>query len=731
MIHKTKETISIQDAMDNLAAIASIDMGNPPPLGIVKRHRIVTSEEEFGPETVQWLSGEGDESLLEILDLTYRSIHQHLHKLYENPEMNWQNEKTRKGITAMMDLVGESPKKMEAFLALRIGKPVSQKIMDRDEYRSLQKFYTHQFAKKFPGGLEGAESWEQEWSENPDAALLDVSKTGLKDFETVRSDSEYELFYIRNEDGKPYFSPDLLRNIKLSCDFDADTESFEEDPLLKIRAMQDRDFHATAAQVLTECHHAIVDFYKIARKLEENELGQSLGMAILALFLAANPRYLLQNTTGKSCLQYFDDFHRFLRRAMRTSEYQKLIAYPPDRTDRVSHLLIYLTHSLARSLFERVGGVKLESIGLIHRTMRRGEEIKQKDKQHLLKGETIWNQFLLDDEKFRTLLAKFPNGPLFKILDLIREEQDEDHIIPFDPLGQDNLPSRLYEIHRKGKKVDVIRIPSPTRQSLIHKVEIADEFRGFLRSLTQDTPHRKHLIINLQDRTSWKEYARSRALETLQLNAEFNHQLFVLTLPKHTDFYYQNNEYLNHNDAEDFIKAFQAQLATPEECGYFLPPQLKHIELTRFAELALPAIHTLFFHGKNTLTRRNREDFIEIFYQFLILKVIDTLEPNSVSFTCKDAIDTGAAASATFYGFVNLLTADFSNKAEQDFLRWLLYTPALFIRERAIDPERFNRSISALERVDSEFAEHGKQIIKTFESLYHPQTFKTLGVKHL
>lgn len=731
MIQKIKETIQIQDAMDNLAAIVSIDMANPPPLGIVKRHRIITSEEEFGPDTAPWLSGEGPEPILDILDLTYRAIHQHLMSLFENPEMNWENEKTRKGIAAMMDLVGESAQKIENFLSMRMGKPLEGHVADRNEFKALQKFYSQQFTKKFAGGIEGAEAWEEEWNASEEKELFDVTKTGLKDFETVKRDLEYELFYIRNEEGKPYFNKELLRNIRLNCDFDSSSELFEEDPLLKIRTMQDRDLHATAGQILGECHPAISDFYKIARKMEENELVQSLGMAIIALFVAANPRYLLQNTTGKSCLQYFDDFHRFLRRAMRTSEYQKWIAYPPDASDKNAHLLLYLTHALARSFFERVGGVKLESIGLIHRSMRRGEEIKQKSKEHLARGDTVWNQFMLDDEKFRTLLDKFPNGPLFKVLDLIREEQEEDAMVPFDPIGQENFPSRIYEMGRKGKKIDVIRLPSPTRQALINKTEIIDEFRGFLRSLAQEKQSRKHLIINLQDRTSWKEYGRSRALETLQLNAEFSHQLFVLTLPKSTDFYYQNNEYLNLNQASEFLQAFQAQLSTPEECGFFLPPQFKLPEFIRFGEMALPAIHKFFFHGKNTLTRRNREDFIEIFYQFFILKCIDILEPSSLSFTCKDAIDTGAAQQAAFYGFVKLLTSDFSKREEQDFLRWLLYTPALFIRERAIDPERFNRTISALERIDGEMAEQGKEILKTFGEFYHPQTLKTLSIKHL
>ena len=113
MNKKVKQVIKVQDAMDNLAAIVSIDMENPPPLGIVKNTRIVTSEEEFGSDTVQWLSGEGSAPILDILDLTYRAVHEHLLKLYEDPEMNWDNIKTQKGISAMMDLVGESADRIQ------------------------------------------------------------------------------------------------------------------------------------------------------------------------------------------------------------------------------------------------------------------------------------------------------------------------------------------------------------------------------------------------------------------------------------------------------------------------------------------------------------------------------------------------------------------------------------------------------------------------------------------
>lgn len=727
---KIKTVIEVQDAMDNLAAIVSIDMDNPPPLGIVKKNRIVTSEEEFGPDTVQWLSGEGSQPILDILDLTYQAVHQHLLKLYKSSEMDWENKKTEKGISAMMDLVGESADRIEAFLEMRLGKSLNEHVRDRVEFKSLQKFYSRHFRTRFSDGVEGSVAWSEEWNEEDetDAVLLDLSKTGIKDFESVKRDLEYELFFIRREDGQPYFTREMLRNIKLSCNFDLDGESFEEDPLLKVRAMQDRDCHASAGQILRECHPCIQDYYKVAHSLEGNHFGESLGMALIALFLAGNPRYLLQNTVGKSCLQYFNDFHKFIRRAMKTAEYQKLIAYPPDSSDKTSLVLLQLVHSLARGLFVRVGGVRTESIGLIHRVMRRGEEEKKKEKQKLLKGDTIWNQFSIDDEKMRTFLSKFPNGPLFKILDIVREEEAEDVNIPFDPIGQENLPLSLFQIERNGKKADVLHLPSPTKQAFINKVEVVDEFKGFLRSLITDRQKKTHLIINLQDRTSWKEFSRCQMLEKLQMNAEFNSQLVVMTLPKDTDFYYQNNEYLKLSDAQEFVKVFLEQLTSTEDSGFFLPPQLKKTDLTRFSEIALGLIHQLFFDNKNTLTRRNREDFIEIFYQFFLLKCIEMVNPNSISFTCKDAIDTGSAETASFYGFLKLLNSDFSEKTEQDFLRWLLYTPALFIRERGVDPERFNRTISMLERFDVQMSEKGDEITKKFGELLN---LKTINVKHL
>ena len=83
-----------------------------------------------------------------------------------------------------------------------------------------------------------------------------------------------------------------------------------------------------------------------------------------------------------------------------------------------------------------------------------------------------------------------------------------------------------------------MRLPSPTPQEYIHEAHISEEYRTFLRATDQ-----KHLLINLQDRNSWKEGARAEALEHLQKERDFANQLTVVTLGVHGDFYLQKGAY--------------------------------------------------------------------------------------------------------------------------------------------------------------------------------------------
>lgn len=708
MRQKIAELIDIKEAMDNLAAIASINMESPPPIGMIRGTRIVTNREEMGSQEVQWLASEGSEELLRALDITYHTVNQHLKDLYRNAGMDWESKKSREGVAAMMSLAGESAQKMDAYLAFRLGHPLSLPVEQRESFQSLQTFYREKFAKKFKGGIEGKEAWDRAWHEK--RSSLEASGIALKDFESLLLDKEYELFYITNEEGAPYFSEHLLRNIKLTADFDIETGSFEEDPFLKVKAMLDRDVQASASRMLHECREEIEAFFGQAKKLFQYSLGVCLSKAILALYAASNVRHLVQRTSGKTCFQYFCDFHQFLRLSMRSPEYQKWIAYPPSKEDGQASLLLLLAHKLCFSFIHRTIGIRQEAIGLIHRTMRRGGEIKPQET--LSSEENMWNQLLFEDEKFRGLLRKFPGGPLLKILETVRSMQEEGISIPFDPWIQGNLPARLFALKDGKKKLDVLGFAAPLRQSQIHRAEMVEEFRGFLRYLAHLGKKKKHLLINLQDRLCWREAARSQVLEEYQDVAQ---NLVVITLPKNTDFYHQKNAFEKMHGALPFLAAFRKELEGFEKSGFYFPDSWKRESLLKFADASFPLIHKYVFEGKNTLTRQMREDFIEIFYQILMIEAMRHFEVDSLSFTCKDGVDTGAYASGMFYGFLKALEQGVYLKEDLDFLRYLFYWKALSVRERAADPEQFIRTLSSLATWGKALEEQGSRIAKAFQ----------------
>ena len=222
------------------------------------------------------------------------------------------------------------------------------------------------------------------------------------------------------------------------------------------------------------------------------------------------------------------------------------------------------------------------------------------------------------------------------------------------------------------------------------------------------------MLINLQDKTSWRDTARCTALEGVQKNVEFNKSSRSF-LAKDTPFYYQIKEYASKSNAAEFI----ATLVHNNNLPHLKP----------FIDSITKAIHKHFFGKNDTLNRREREDFIEIFYLFLSLKVLDLASPNTASFTCKDGVDTGAAQTAAFYAFLKLLKSEFTTKPELDYFRWLLYAPALFVRERAIDQERLNRMLSALEALDHALSENRTSFHKDIDKLYTQGLFKTLKVR--
>lgn len=722
---RSDDILSIHDAMENLSKILEIDLDTPSPIGIVQNRKFVIESDKLGYRNVDWFNAENPEELLGFMRRVYGTVLEHLNGNYVRDEVDWTSPKVQKGIRAIMVLVGESAEKLDRF-RFDIQKITEfPSLKELKEYQALQKFYLSKMSEK-QLGAEGDSGWESEWLDQKDALLLDTEKTGLKDFETVRRDTEYEMFYMSHEDGSPYFSPKLFRNIKLVCDFDESAEMlFEEDPLLKMRSMLDRDLQASALQILHGIAPLSQEFFRRKTKAKPSKLLEDTNQSLMALMLAANTRNLIQNSMGKSSIDYFRDFQYFLSEALDSEECQKWIAYPPKSSDKLAHCLLDIVFTLSHLLFTRLGGVKQEMTAFIHLLVRKGEEVKQKNKMHIYDSKSPWVSLLEEDDSMRLVLKGFPNGPLFKILDILRTGASDRAHLYFSPIYQKNLPTHLFDIFISNSPIKVLRLPCPTFQSQVERAKILHEFQCFLRNIEG----KQILIFNLQDRTAWKENARCQNIEKLQHRAEFSDKLTVITLAKDGDFYHQVDAYVQINDASAFQKLLIEQIDSAEDCGFFFPKDIEKSKLMEFVKKLVPLIHKEVFKAQKSLNRAERLDFIEIFYQFLILKVLEWKQANFLSFTCKDALDTGAMQTSIFYLFSKILSEGKTSKEDIDYFRWLSYAFALMVRERPVDAERFNRAVSAISILDEVAGGKPKQHFKELINLYDAKLFKSLKIE--
>lgn len=693
-----QEELSIFDAVDQLSSMTEIDIQGfeAKPTKIIQK--------------VDWRDPKQIVHNQEIVKKCFRVIHHYLQRLYEQNKEQFKEPETQRGIQAIMVLAKEAAQKLDKYTQL-----FQAGVSRIKEYQDLQHFYLNKVMQKFQESLEKEESWK-EMVKEAETGVLGAEKRGLKDLETVRRDQHYELFLIKNENGLPYFNRNLLLHIKLIGEFDEVLASLDaEDPFLRFREIQDLDVHVGAKEIVELARPHIDEFYKEAMHFKDRGFVSSINKALMALLLTANPVNLIGNVKGKSCLSYYADFHFYLREAISSPAYVRLIAFPPEPSDNFSHMMMNLAHALCCFFFLRVGDYK-RAAQFIHKFIER-EPVSSE-------GAHMWEAFLSQDEQLRTHLKSFPHGPVLKILDAFRKGEKNEG---FDPIKQENYPLQLFSFFQADIHVSLLRIPSPTKQLFINQIEVVPEFIGFLRYLKEAS--QKHLLINLQDRTSWEESGRSTVLENLQMEDEFAGTLIVITLPKNTDFYLQAGQYQELGDAHAFQKELFQQMLTPNG-GYFFPPGIERAEFEGWVPVLIAKIHAHFFNEKKLLSRKERLCFIEIFYQFFLLKLVEITHCGSMSFTCKDEVDTGAAANACFFSFLRLMTNSKAwTEEEKDFVLWMFYYFALMVRERALDSGHFNRIVTSLAALHSKLLESRKMITDEFISFYNTLDFNKIQIQ--
>ncbi len=711
---KKDQEMSIMDAVDNLSGMAELDITAPKEseaLGVKKNlHKLKELEKTEKEETLSTIKG------------TFKTVHKYLEHVYYKDKEQLKDRDMQRGIKAIMVLADEAADKLDKCTSLFKHTYEEGKISEIKEYRDLRNFYSKKILKRFEEVLATEAAWQEEWASEDEK--INIERQGLKDLEMVKRDKKYELFYIRKDDGKPFFNRNLLRHIKLVSDFDEVIMEFEgEDPLLRINILLDHEAQVVAEEILDIAKNELGNFYADAFHHKEIQIVGDMIKMTISLMLACNPQNLNENTMGKVCTRYLKDFHKFLREILVSPDYLRLINHAVEETDQLSRALVNLVHAFSFAFFCH-SGKKQEMLDFMNDLLKRSNDGELPIRKDKIDTNVFLSEVYDRHDSITGMLKKYPSGPLFKTLDIFQERNEREG---FDPIDQGNPPYYLYTFSSSNFDSKCLKMPCPTLHAHINKAEIIDEFKGFLRYFETKKGLERHLHINLQDRTSWEEHARCQALEKLQNQAEFSEQLILVTFSKKSDFYFQAEDYLNVDTAKDFLKLLEEQVKSGEECGFFFSKHLPKKELHDFVKKILPILHTYFFNKMVKLKRKERLDFIEIFYQFFTLKILELSRPDTFTFSCKDGVDVGSTASAAFFTLVKLLgKEDKWSQEEQDQLYWILCGPALTVRERLVDYQRFSRMASSLSITAQILAKDHDKIIKTLQPLYSTKLFQNL-----
>ncbi|MGA8165555.1 MAG: hypothetical protein WB791_11160 [Waddliaceae bacterium] len=708
--HHETSGMSILDAVEALSTISDLEFEREVDLAskeeIAKQNQMVTAQ------TVQWIDREDPDSTVQLIRETFHSILLYLRNYYSHEKRSMADSETVEGVKTIMVLVGEAAKKLDTYTTL-FQHTKSKSCKNSKEYKQLQEFYLTRVARKIDEGILG--KWILELTKGAMDAKKEAGRWKAKkpmqiqhvfiDLESVKKDTEYELFFLRKENGTRFFNPRLIRNIKLVCDF-GETIKGEKEPntLSRIKVWYDCTVQEAARNILQAQQPLLDRYFHETKGSPKRELISLLNKTIISLMLSSNPKNLLRHSPTKSCSEYFIDFQFFLRRALKSREYHRLLAYPPKKSSQLGNYLLDVIHNLCRAFFTSIQGYQI-LFPLFEKMIQEAEEAQSPEHaQAAEKSRMVWSRLAADYAAMQKLIRKHPNGPLIKDLEIFQYGTYH----AFDPITQFNIPNQLYSFYVKEHKMTNIRLPTPTYQEFIDRAEVIEEFKAFLRDYAKSQFIRRHLIINFQDRTSWREHFRATALEQLQEQRDIGRSLVVVTLAKDTEFYHQSPPYRNENNVNLFIENFKEHLAD-ENCGYYFPKEIRDKLFPLFIDGVIDATHRIFFSGKNVLPKNCRLDFIEIFYLFLELKIIELTQPDTFSLLCKDSIDIGGVATTQLYAFLKILTNEKMSESEYEHLNLILYTAPLLVRERIVLPDRFHSMVNALKRIEGIKQEFGEE----------------------
>ncbi|CRH88832.1 calcium binding EF-hand protein [Chlamydia trachomatis] len=247
----------------------------------------------------------------------------------------------------------------------------------------------------------------------------------------------------------------------------------------------------------------------------------------------------------------------------------------------------------------------------------------------------------------------------------------------FDPILLGILPCLEGKLIQGDKEIKVLRTPSPVSQSSILYANCNGEFLHFLDAKTCQGD--KILVINIQNRLSRKDRARSRIIEE---SLQDYSSVYMSAFPEPEDFLYGLEQV--HGELEtfaDFFSLVQQEFFKPKAQGYCVLPEEMKERMGVFLEGIVPSLKNVFFSKKKILFKNDKVLLLHLIYYFVVFNLIEQLDPNTLVIMSKDGLDYASVFVSGFAFFENR-----GNWDEDSLKRMVarMLAPTLVARDRLV-----------------------------------------------
>ncbi len=690
------EDVSIVSAIETLSSIADLELSSTlqDPLMISPPPR----EAPVMMKAVRWLHKKNAERMMTIMRDKLHVVLNYLRHFYASERGRFARKESIEGIRTIMMLVDEASENLDRYTKLFLGTH-SKSIKQTKEFVDLCSFYNTKIApiavhRKVAAWIsalpiadilaKGVEA-PPEWSVG--AALTPLSL----ELEDIQRDRDYELLLIRKANGARFFTPKLLRSMRLACDIEKAVDwqgraVFEG----QIDALQRMQTATVVNYLLNNCYPAMDAFFRAAHRAKDHQLVLDLYSPCIALMMSGIQAIHYAGERGKNCVEYLDDFRSLLGQMLHSSEFKRLLTYPPNNERSWEFALLRLVEQLASNIVDGAP-MSIECVnaftGLLNQGMQRAiGELGPSDG-------TIAHRLNLNFAALRHLIGTRGATTIVRML----QELEMRRFVTFEPLLGESLPTHLFNFSWRGELIPVVRLPSPTRQEKIDAAFPSEVFQ--IATRRHGRHERTYLVLNLQERTGWKDGARCQAIEELQREEEGRSAVSVFSLSCDGDFYRQEGSYEAMSSAEKFKEELVNHLTEPSR-GVQFPRAHPTPSIADIREL-IDVLHTSLYGGRNRLPKAQRLEWIDLMHLLLMLKVIEQTRPSIIFVSCKDGLDSTLPAIAGLFSFLKVLNRRLSSEEEMAWLGTMLLGIPLIERDRLLFADRYSRLTSLVRLLES------------------------------